>query len=473
MKFSFNFRLLAMLAVSLFLGGTKVEAQGLFSLSVSNAPSSILVSNNFTYTITVGNLGIYDLQDTVVSNTLPASVQFISAVASFGGTVTNYGSIVVFDVGYFSSGGVAQMTMTVEPTSAGLITNTVVVAVPSIYNVTNTATTNVVTEVTNLPPVEADLGVAITVPTTAIITNDLMIYCVSVTNAGPSDAPGVMLTNTLPPGVILKGISPVQPGYGVVSSNLIFNLGTLTSGNFTNLQFTIQPTNVGTLNFSASVGAPGIIDPNLTNNTASNSIAITNYLAGDLVAVTNSAQSVNQQNGLIEQSILLSNIGTNSVPAARVVVTGLGNRLFNASGTNNGSPFVVYVSQLETNQSVSLLLQYSPRLVFPFNNSQLQAFAVPVPNLTPPAVSSAGASLNITHMVELPNGNMIIEFSSTLGRTYTVVYSDNVLFSNAMIAPPSIVAPANQTQWIDYGPPTTASLPTSAPARFYRVILNP
>jgi len=58
----------------------------------------------------------------------------------------------------------------------------------------------------------------------------------------------------------------------------------------------------------------------------------------------------------------------------------------------------------------------------------LQAFAVPVPNLTPPAVSSAGASLNITHMVELPNGNMIIEFSSTLGRTYTVVLQRQVLF---------------------------------------------
>jgi uncharacterized repeat protein (TIGR01451 family) len=474
MKFSFNFRLLAMLAVSLFLGGTKVEAQGLFSLSVSNAPSSILVSNNFTYTITVGNLGIYDLQDTVVSNTLPASVQFISAVASFGGSVTNYGSIVVFDVGYFSSGGVAQMTMTVEPTSAGLITNMVVVAVPSIYNVTNTATTNVVTEVTNLPPVEADLGVAITVPTTAIITNDLMIYGVSVTNAGPSDAPGVMLTNTLPPGVILKGISPVQPGYGVVSSNLIFNLGTLTSGNFTNLQFTIQPTNVGTLNFSASVGAPGIIDPNLTNDTASNSIAITNYLVGTLTASGTSTQIYNPQNGLVEQSITVSNAGLTSVPAARVVVTGLaGQELFNNVGTNSGNPFVVFAPGLVAGQTVKLLLQFFAANYFTLANPQLQAFAVPVPNLSPPPVSSASPALVITRVFPLANGKMLLEFPSIPGRTYTVVFSDNVLFSNAMIAPPSFVAPVTPMQWVDYGPPTTASLPATAPARFYRVIQNP
>ena len=67
---------------------------------------------------------------------------------------------------------------------------------------------------------------------------------------------------------------------------------------------------------------------------------------------------------------------------------------------------------------------------------------------------------------------MLIEFPSALGQTYTVVYSDNVSFSNAAIAPPSIVAPANRVQWIDYGPPTTTSAPTNFPKRFYRVYLN-
>ena len=39
----------------------------------------------------------------------------------------------------------------------------------------------------------------------------------------------------------------------------------------------------------------------------------------------------------------------------------------------------------------------------------------------------------------------------------------------AQIAPPAIAAHANEVQWIDYGPPTTASSPTNTPARFYRV----
>ena len=481
MKVFFKFRLLAAFAAVLFFAGTEAKAQlnGYFQLGVVPSADSILVSNSLTYTITVTNLVTIDLSaaDTVVSNTLPASVQFVSATPNLFGTVTNYGNVTVFHIGGWSYGGVAQMTMTVEPTAAGLITNMVFVAVPSIYNVTNTATTNVVTQVTNLPPVEADLGVAITVPTTAIIANDWMTYSVSVTNAGPSDAPGVMFTNTLPPGVSLLGVLPRLPIYTAIGSNLIFNLGTVSSGTSTSFQFSIQPTNAGVLNCAASVGAPGVLDPNPANNTANNSIAVGNYLAGNLLAVTNSAQIVNQQNGLIEQSILLSNLGTNSVTAVRVVVTGLSNRLFNAVGTNSGSPFVVYTAPsavpLATNSSVTLLLQYSPRLGFAFANSQLQAFAVPVPNLAPPAVSSASAGLNITHILELPNGNIIFEFPATLGRTYTMVYSDNPSFSNAMIAPPSIVAPANQVQWIDYGPPTTVSAPPAAGARFYRVIQNP
>ncbi|HEX3857276.1 MAG TPA: hypothetical protein VHY30_08280 [Verrucomicrobiae bacterium] len=471
MKFFFKFRMFAALAVALMLAGTKTEAQssGSFGLSVSNSASSLLVSNSLTYTITVTNLlGVLD--DAVVSNTLPTSVQLLSANPSLGGIVTNFGSVVIFDMGGLDFGAVAQMTLTVKPTVTGFLTNMVVV---STIDVTNTAATNVVVQVTNIV-INADLGVAITVPTTAIITNDFMAYGVSVTNAGPNDAPNVMLTNTLPPGVILKGVSPTKPSFTTVSSNMIFNLGTLKNGAFTNFQIAIQPTNADVLNFFALVGATGVIDANTNNNSASNSITVINYLPGQLMASITSTQLYNPQNGLVEQTINLSNTGTNDVPAARVVVTGLlTNQLFNASGTNNGNPFVVYSSALGTNQSVSLLLQFFALNYFSFSNSQMQAFAVPVPDLTPPKASSASTNLDITRIVRLSNGNMLIEFPSLTNRTYTVVYSDNVSFSNAMIAPPSIVAGANRKQWIDYGPPATVSAPTNSNTRFYRVFLNP
>jgi uncharacterized repeat protein (TIGR01451 family) len=364
------------------------------------------------------------------------------------------------------------LSLTVQPTAAGFITNMVTVAPAGLTNII----TNVVVQVTNAPIVTADLGVMISGPAQPVITNDWMTFGVAVTNAGPDAASGVMLTNTLPPGVGYKSVSPASPAPSVAGSNVIFNLGTLASGAFTNFVLTVQPTNAGSLLFSAFVSSTGATDINPTNNSASTNITVTNYLSELLVAVTNSGQNVDLQNGLEEQSALLTNTNSDDVPAARIVVTGLTNQLFNAVGTNNGSPFVDLSAGLAAGHHVNLLLQYFPRKSFPFTNGQLHAFALPaVPDWTPPAAAPAGTNVSINRIVRMSNGNMLIEWFAVTNRNYTVAYSDNVSFSNAMMAPPSIsiVAPGNEVQWIDYGPPTTASAPTNTPVRFYRVFLNP
>ena len=463
MKAFFHLQMLALFVFGLMAVCPRAGAQGFFGLSVTNSANSILVSNSLTYTINVTNLTGVLLADAQVTNLLPASVQFVSASPSQG-SYTNYGSVVVFDLGQFFNNEIAFLTLTVQPTAIGLITNTVTVTSISVIN---TASTNVVIQVTNAV-IQADLGVTIAGPVQAVITNDWMTYNVTATNSGPDAVPNVVLTNTLPPGVVL-----ISPTNQTQSSNLIYNLGTVLSGGTANFQFTIQPTNAGVLTLLASIGAAGLLDTNLANNSASTNINVISYLPGLLLAVTNSGQNVNFQNGLEEQSILLTNIGTIDVPAARVVVTGLTNRLFNAVGTNNGAPFVYYSAGLAAGQSATMLLQYAPRGSFPFTNGQLHTFAVPVPDWTPPPVTAMSTNLNVTRIVRLSNGNMLIEWPAITNRTYTVVYSDNVLFSNAMMAPPSIVAPANEVQWIDYGPPTTVSAPANTSSRFYRVFLNP
>jgi uncharacterized repeat protein (TIGR01451 family) len=459
-----NFLTLGWLVLAMIVASPRASAQG-FGLSVTPSVNSILVSNSLTYTINVTNLTGLVLQDVWVTNSFSAPFQYLTSSASQTVNVFTNTTSVQFDLGPVGISNIVQVLLTAQPNAVGTFTNTVVAAVPgTIY----AASTNAIVQVTNLV-IQADLGVTMTGPSQVVITNDWMTYGVTVTNAGPSTAPNVILTNTLPPGVI--SIFPTTNQ--AASSNIIstFNLGTLANGGYTNLQFTVQPTNVTNLTFSASVGASGITDPNPTNNFTSTNITVTNYLPGSLVAVTNSPPSINFQNALTEQSITLSNAGLSSVPAARVVVMGVTNQLFNAVGTNNGNPFVYYSAPLAAGQSVNLLLQYYPRGYFPFTNSQLSAFAVPLPNWTPPAATT-GTNI-ISRIVELTNGDMLIEWPSTVGQTYTVVYSTNVLFSNAMIAPPTIVAPANRTQWIDYGPPTTVSAPVNSSARFYRVYQNP
>lgn len=447
-----------LLALAMIVACSRAGAQA-FGLSVIPSANSLLVSNSLTYTINVTNLTGLVLNDVWITNSFSAPFQYVTSSSSqpLAGVLTNATSV-QFDLGPLSIGNIVQVLLAVQPNATGPLTNAVVVAVPA---TSYAASTNAVVQVTNVV-IQADLGVTMTGPSQAVITNDLMTYGVTVTNLGPNAAPNVILTNILPPGVI--PISPANP--------TTFSLGTLTNGGYTNLLFTVEPTNAGVLPFSASVGSSAVQDANITNNTASTNITVINYLSGPLAVTTNSPETYNPQNGLVEQSITVTNNDTNNAAAVRVVVSGLTNRLFNAVGTNSGNPFVVDSAALNTNQSVNLLLQYSASAYFTFTNGQLSAFAVPLPDWTPPPATGTSTNLVISRIVELANGNMLIEFPTTAGQTYTVVYSDSVSFSNATIAPPPIVAPANRTQWIDYGPPTTRSVPTNT-ARFYRVLQNP
>jgi len=459
----FSILTLGLLVAAMMIAGPRAGAQQ-FGLSVTPSANSIMVSNSLTYTINITNLTGLNLTDVLVTNILSASAQFQNATTTQG-TYTPSGNVVLFDLGGFSYPGTAQLTVTAEPTAVGFITNAVTVASPASF--TNTVSASVVVQVTNVV-ILADLGVTMTGPSQVVITNDWMTYGVIVTNAGPNTASSVILTNVVPPGVV--GISSPKQNSG---TNLI-HLGTLINGASTNLQFTVEPTNAGVLPFFASVGS-GTPDPNTANNFASTNILVIAYLSGPLGVATNSAQAYNPQNGLVEQFITVTNTTNYTADAVRVIVTGLtsANRLFNAVGTNNGNPFVYYSTNLAAGQSISLLLQYAASAYFPLTNGQLHAFAVPVPDWPPPPITATSTNINISRIVELANGNMLIEWPSISNRTYTVVYSDNVSFSNAMIAPPSIVAPANRTQWIDYGPPTTVSAPTNTTARFYRVYQNP
>jgi uncharacterized repeat protein (TIGR01451 family) len=460
-----HFLRLGLLIVALGVIHPRADAQS-FGFSVVPSSSSVLVNNSLVYTINITNLTTLALTDVWITNSFSAPFQYVSSSASqpITGVFTNSTSV-QFDLGPISINSIVQVLLTVQPNKVGAFTNSVVVAVPGTIYAT---ATNTVVQVTNMV-ILADLGVTMTGPGLPVITNDLMTYGVTVTNLGPNSATDVALTNTFPAGVI-----PISPTNQTGTNSLVFDLGTLANGSYSNLFFTVEPTNAGVLPFTASVGASGATDTNTANNFASTNILVTNYLSGPLGVTTNSSQNYDAQNGLVEQSVTLTNSTASTIASARVVVSGLTNLLINAVGTNSGNPFVYYMAPLAAGQSVSLLLQYytPTRSPFSFSNAQLNAFAVPPVRFPAPGPAAVSTNINISRIVQLPNGNILIEWPAVANRTYTVVYSDNVAFSNAMIAPPSITALANRLQWIDYGPPTTVSVPTNS-ARFYRVYQNP
>ena len=255
MRVPSGWRMIALLVLGLMVAATRVEAQG-FGLSITASANPAFVNSSLTYTILVTNSTGLILADTLVTNTLVGSFQNLSATNSQGINTIN-GNVVVFDLGSFSINGIARLTVTVQATAGGTIADVVQVASPvPVF----TASTNILTAVTNAPQTLADLAVAMTGPSVQVFANDWMVYGVNVTNLGPASVPGVFLTNTLPTGVGFKSVSPSNHSYTVSlqNSNVIFNLGTLTNGAFANFLLTVQPTNAGVLPFVSVVSTnPG------------------------------------------------------------------------------------------------------------------------------------------------------------------------------------------------------------------------
>ena len=452
-----------LLALLLLCG--RVEAQVL-GLSVTSSPSPVKLNGFVTYTIDVTNLYslIPSLPGVVVTNYLPSDVTFFSASSGLtSATILTNGQIVVFQLTtnlfYLQP---VELSVTARATAPGDGTNTVTVDALGVAE----SVVSVVTTVSG----GADLGVSITGPPPGGLVNDWLSYTLNVTNAGPDSVASALVTNSLPDGARIISVSPTNQSFSVTNNLLSWSLSTLSAGTNVALQVTFQPTTIGTnLTLSAAIQATdGSADLRATNDTASTTLRIGDFLPGNVVPQDPSPVQLDPQTGLMEQTVKLLNQGTNQIGSVRLFVLGLTNRLVNAVGTNNADPFVVYSGTIDPGKTVDLVLEYFVPSRQPLINLTFAAAEVPPLDLSPPA----GSPFSITLVTNLPSGALLIEFPSSLGSRYSILYSDHVSFTNAMTAQPPIVAPADRVQWIDNGPPNTVSRPANVAARFYKVLLN-
>jgi len=429
-----------------------------FGLGATASPNPALLHSPILYTINVTNTIGYSIDNVYVTNAISGAAVNNGATNSLPGIITSGSDGIVFRINTFIAGAVARITLSLTPVSGGFFTNEITVGAFARFP----ASTNVITQVT-FP--EADLAVGMTNVTTGVLTNDTTVIGLTATNLGPNPASDVVVSNALPASFRLLSVSPAGVSNTFAGGILVLNLGTMASGSSTQVLVSVRPTNAGTFNLTASVSAPTILDTNTVNNTVTNSMIVSAFYPADL-SWTVLSQQFNRQTGLLEMSVRLSNNAVTNVPAVRVAVSGLTNNtwLYNASGTNAGKPYVLYNSTLAGGASVDLLLEFYVLIRAPLTSYTLEAFALPAINLAPPSTSGTNLSYSMS------SGGFMIEFPATIGRTYTIIYSDNLSFSNALTAQPVIVAPATRVQWIDNGPPKTVSHPTNTSARFYRVL---
>jgi uncharacterized repeat protein (TIGR01451 family) len=318
-------------------------------------------------------------------------------------------------------------------------------------------------------PARADVAVFKTGPATVLVATNFT-YAIMVINNGPSAATGVMVTDNLPTNVVFVSAS----AGGVFSNDIVTwpAIPALPSGGATNFTLTVNARASGTFTNVASATS-STPDPNLANNdgTAPASRVITTAALGQfgVLIVTN---VFTPQTGLYEERVVVTNNTSVTIDALRVYVTGLrsGVYLQNAMGTNAGKPYVLYNVPLPAGGNVTLLLEFLSVDRRPFTNGIEVEVTTPI--VFTPATGTPVTDIRIFMETYAPlsEPHQVVEFSSIPGRSYMVLYGDAGPTSVTNVAMPTIRATANVVQWIDAGPPKTATKPS---ARFYRAVLLP
>jgi uncharacterized repeat protein (TIGR01451 family) len=110
-----------------------------------------------------------------------------------------------------------------------------------------------------------------------------LTYVSTVSNGGPAAATGVVLTQTLPAGVINVSVA-VAPGscaFSPPGDHVTCNLGTLAAGATATATITVHPITIGAKAGTAKVTSPDP-DPNPANNIATASVTITEVAISDV-----------------------------------------------------------------------------------------------------------------------------------------------------------------------------------------------
>jgi uncharacterized repeat protein (TIGR01451 family) len=128
------------------------------------------------------------------------------------------------------------------------------------------------TTVNPLNPVCADLGVAASAPTSAVLGANLT-YTMVVSNRGPSSATATTLTDVLPGGASLESAVSSQGGYSLTNGVVTFDLGALDAGAYATASLSLVPQRYGLLTNTVTVASLET-DLNPADNSAESLTAI-------------------------------------------------------------------------------------------------------------------------------------------------------------------------------------------------------
>lgn len=269
--------------------------------------------DTIVYTVAVTNNGPSNATGVQLADLLPPGVTYASSGVSQG-VYSNLTGL--WNIGNLSNSLSATLliTATVNNGTAGqTITNTASI-IASDQGDPNPGNNSASAGIT---VADAELGLSKVVDNNTPGENDSIVYTVTVNNNGPSNATGLIISDTLPVNLTFVSSSTTQGDYNAGTG--LWTVGSLSNGNSATLLITatVNPGTAGTaITNVAEISAVDQADSNASNNIAREVIGV----GGTDLAVSKSVNNANPDQGsTIVYTLVITNNGP--ISTAGVVLT--------------------------------------------------------------------------------------------------------------------------------------------------------
>lgn len=223
---------------------------------VKTAPGTVSAGGTLTWTLVVRNLGPSTAQAVTLTDPLPGGVAFMAATATQGRCSAPAG-IVGCDLGDLLAGATAQLVITAtvpEALATSTVTNTASVTAtePDADPASNRSTAK--TTIDALPVRTAAISIVKTADGPATFGRALG-YTLTVTNAGPADAPDTVVTDALAGTVRFQSAGSDHGPCAEAGGTVTCRLGTVANGQTVTAHVTVIPLKPGALVNNATVAS--------------------------------------------------------------------------------------------------------------------------------------------------------------------------------------------------------------------------
>jgi len=245
---------------------------------VTDGKTAVVPGQKNTYTIKVTNSGPSNVTGALVSDTFSANFTGVSYTATQTGRASGFtanGTGNIYDTVTMPAGSSITYKATGELSSSatGILSNTANVAAPS--GVTDSNLANNSATDSDTISVKADLKVTVNDGKTKVIAGQKNTYTIVVTNLGPSDVIGAVISDSFPAELSSVTFTGTQTGgaFGSTASGSGNINDTVTMPSNSKITYkasgTIRSSATGSISDTATVSSPGgVTDPNLANNSA-------------------------------------------------------------------------------------------------------------------------------------------------------------------------------------------------------------